>query len=321
MDLIKSEINCKNGARAYFWKSDKVAENSNFYDYQLPKAEYHLVIENSIEKDFKQLINSNVRGLSVGSSGNVNLNDVLELIPHIEILYIQCESISQVEALFQFEKLISFSLTSNKNQEVVFQLPLQLKVFSCTWKDKFQFADFPNSLEYLFIEKAKRLDVKSLINVSANLLRLEFIDSVLHNSMNEIINLKSLRYLSLHNCSELNTMSIEGINTSLQYMYLSKVKLSDIEWICKFVGLEVLILENCGNIDSLNALGGIKTLRGLWLSGNTKSNDGNLNWLNKLNKLENLFIRDYSHYNYKSIFQWSWKKFGSNQMSKLFEHK
>lgn len=316
MDLIENEIKNINGSRAYFWKSNKVAENFNFYDYQPKNAENHLIIEGSIERAFKQLINPEVKGLSVITSGNIDLSEVKELMPHAEVLYLQCESISQVEVLNTFVKLNTFSLTSSKNQTTSFHLPNQLKSFSCTWKDKFQFIDFSNSLEFLFIEKAKEIDFKHLIKVSKNLIKLELVDCNLSGCINEIIDLKFLRYLSIVKCSELGSPT--HANTSLKFLNLSKIKIIDIEWINKFSSLEILILEDCGDIISLRILGNVRTLRGVWLAGNTKSIDGDLTWLNDLSQLENLFIRDYPHYSHKSVSYWSWGKFGKRSDSMLF---
>lgn len=321
MDLMNTQINHINGSRAYFWKNNKIAENLNFYDYQPKDVEFHLIIEGSIETVFKKLIKPEVKGLSVITSGNVDLTEVLELIPHVEVLYLQCVSISQVDVLNKFEKLNTFSLTSSKNQTVNFGLPNHLKSFSCTWKDKFQIIDFSDSLEYLLIEKAKKIDFKRLIKESKSLIKLELIGCNLGGCIDEIIDLRFLRYLSLVNCYELGITYPKNLNTSLKYLNLSKVKIMDLEWINKFSLLDILILEDCGNINTMKILGQISTLRGLWLAGNTKSIDGDLTWLNNLRRLENLFIRDYPHYSHKSVSQWSWKKFGINPDSKLYTQK
>jgi hypothetical protein len=321
MDLIENEINNINGSRAYFWKSNKIEENLNFHDYQPKNVEFHLIIEGSIEGAFKQLIKPEVKGLSVITSGNIDLSEVKELIPHLEVLYLQCESISQVDVLNKFVKLNTFSLTSSKNQAVNFHLPNQLKSFSCTWKEKFQFIDFSNSLEYLFIEKAKKIDFKNLIKESKSLIKLELIDCNLSSCIDEIFDLKFLRYLSLVKSSELGSTNQANLNTSLKYLNLSKVKLIDIEWISKFSSLDILILEDCGDIKTLNILGHVCSLRGVWLAGNTKSIDGDLTWLNNLSQLENLFIREYPHYSHKSVSHWSWGKFGKGYDSNLFTNK
>jgi len=321
MDLIEKEIKGKNGSRAYFWKTDKVAENWNFYDYKRVVLEPHLVIENSIENSFQELITPEVRSLSFGTNGNIDLKEVFELIPHLEIVYLRCESISNVDFLKKFNKLNTFSLTSYKNQSVNFQLPKQLKVFSCTWRSKFQLTESSDSLEELYLEKARNVDLNSIFKQSFKLVKIVLTDCNLCNSLDEMIGLKYLRYLMLTNCTELGISSHQTTNKSLKYLCFTKVYMESAEWIPDFLEIDILILESCGNIETMALLERMPNIRGLMLSGNTKLINGDLSWLNKLTQLKNLFIRDYPHYNYKSINPWNWRNFDNDNIINPYKYK
>lgn len=322
MDFNEKKIIYANQSRAYFWSNTKNGENFNFYDYSFPGVEQHLVVEGPVEKSFSKLINSNVKGMSIVTTGDVGLNDVFELIPHVEVLFLQCNSISQAEFLSRFERLDFFSLSSIQNQVVRFFLPKQMKGFVSTWKDKFEFAEFSSSLQYLSLEKAKKLDFALVFGQSKKLVKLELMECKLGDRfLDAIVTLGNLQYLSLVNCLRFEQAEIEGVNTSVRYIHLKKTKVSDLMWVERFPNLDILILEDCGEIDTIRPLEQARILRGLWLSGDSRIIDGNLNWLDSLPNLENLFIRDYPNYTHRSISPWNWKNFGSGQRSDLYYRK
>ena len=306
----------------YYWMNSKIADNQNFYDYFPLEAKKLFVIEGFPELEFKNIIDSETDGLSIGYKGSIDIKDIFTLAPFVEVLFIQCESIVNAHLMTNFKKLLFLSFTTTKSSESSFVLPEQLNTFICNWNNKYKI-DYltPNSLEYISIENTTKFDFLKLLIASPKLIKIDFKKCLLNECFNEIIALKSLRYLSLHKCKILDVNFYDTINTSLKYLYLSKIEFNTILFILKFKKIEILIIEDCNEIVSLESLVELKKLKGLWLAGNTKIIDGDFFWLDKLVNLENLFIRDFKHYTHRSTLMWNWNLFGTNNKFKLYEKK
>jgi hypothetical protein len=316
----KDKINI-NQSYGYFWQSNKIAENCNFYDYKTQEPINLFVIEGFPEHDFKNYIDSDTDGLSIGYNGIVDIKNIFDFCPNVKVLYLKCESIQNADFFQYFEKLEYISFIGTKNANINFILPLQLKSFVCVWKNKYKIEILPeNQLEYLSIEYGLTFEFEKLFKLSTNLLKIELFKCVLSSTLTSIANLNHLNYLSLTNCTMLDNDNNTQLNESLKYLYLSKTKFNDC-FFSQFYGLEVLIIEDCNEIESILFLKNLLKIRGLWISGNTKIIDGNFSFLEKLLNLQNLFIRDYKHYTYRSKIMWDWERFFSNNKAPLFEIK
>jgi hypothetical protein len=151
-----------------------------------------------------------------------------------------------------------------------------------------------------------------LFKRSFNLIKVELLKCVLNNCLTDIANLRHLNYLSMASCTIVNDSNYTPPNKSLKYLYLSKTKFYGY-FISHCYGLEVLILENCNEIESISFINNLLNIRGLWISGNTKIIDGDLSPIEKLQNLQNLFIRDYKHYTHRSKIMWDWSRFSLNK--------
>ena len=319
MDLTEQTIDI-NGSKAYLLKDPlKKGENANFHDYPLPVVDSHLVIEGVWKEDFKVFASGNIRGVSIVSEGgNIDLSFLPEYFPGTEVLYIQGDAVTNAEVLPSLTKLIYVSLTLRKNQSIQWELPSSLKSFVATWRDKYEVSSLPRALEYIFLEKAKTFDFKKVLPGLENLIKIELIDSVVRGG-DEILKRPKLRYLAMTKCSDVKFSKIE--NNSLQYVNLEKVELADWSWLGGLKKADILILEDCGSIPSLKPLSDHPSLRGLWIAGKTKIEDGDLTVLDTLPGLQNLFIRDYPHYTHKSLIPWSWKRFQDQKSGEVLYKK
>lgn len=315
---VKEYINQSCG---YIWKSNKIKENYNFYDYESQESLELYVIEGFPESKFKEFINTNIEGISIGYNGAIDIKDVLNLCPNIRTMFLDCDMIINAEFFQYFNNLEYLSFIGNKNEKVNLILPLQLKSFVCIWKSKYQLNLLPdNKLEYLKIENGISFDFNQLLNLSPNLIKIELFKCVLINCLSLITKLNYLRYLSITNCKIIEDVDLRSINNSIKYLYLSKTKLPYC-FFRSYYGIEVLIIEDCGDIASVLFLKKILTIRGLWISGNTKIIDGDFSFLEALKNLQNLFIRDYKHYTHKSTKMWDWKRFHIINKELLFKVK
>jgi hypothetical protein len=115
---IDQNMDCKiriNQSYGYFWNGNKTGENFNFYDYKTQEAKNLFVIEGYPECSFKNYIDSNTDGLSVGHIGVVDIQSIFTLCPDLRVLYLECESIRNADCFKHFEKLEYISCVSKKN--------------------------------------------------------------------------------------------------------------------------------------------------------------------------------------------------------------
>lgn len=316
----KEQINI-NQSSGYIWQSNKINENYNFYDYKPQEPLKLYVIEGFPEYNFKNYINPDIDGISIGYSGIIDIKDVFNLSPNIRVLFIDCDLIINADFFQYFNNIEFISFKGNKNEKVNFTLPIQLKSFVCVWKNKYQLNLSPeNQLEYLSIENGMTFDFEQLFKVSPNLIKIELFKCNLTNCFCSIAKLKSLRYLSIANCKIIEDIDLNHRNETIKYLYISKTKISNC-FFRNYYGIEVLIIEDCGEIESVFFLKELLTIRGLWISGNTKIIDGDFSFIKELINLQNLFIRDYKHYTHKSKTMWNWKRFHIKNKELLFELK
>lgn len=141
-----------NQSCGYIWKSNKIKDNYNFYDYESQESLELYVIEGFPESKFKEFINTNIEGISIGYNGAIDIKDVLNLCPNIRTMFLDCDMIINAEFFQYFNNLEYLSFIGNKNEKVNLILPSQLKSFVCIWKSKYQLNLLPdNKLEYLKI--------------------------------------------------------------------------------------------------------------------------------------------------------------------------
>ena len=311
-----------NGSVAYMHERMGKPENFNFHDYVPKDVDQHLVIEGSWQKEFEVFSSSDiVRGISiVVDRGEIDLS-FLHLFPKIEVLLIRGGSLSSFEKIESLPELEYLSLSTDKNQTIKLLFPKKLKSFACTWKDKFHLDRLPDSLEYLMLEKAKTFDFKGHLPFLQKLTKLELISCEV-NCGDEILELSNLRYLAMTNCKGLRFSGTNISNDNVKYISCGKTSLKNLDWVTGLKALDVLVLEDCDEIEEMTPLAGKKTLRGLWISGNTKFKNGELDTLETIPNLINFFLRDFRHYTHRSLIPWNWKRFSSgNSNEPVFKRK
>ncbi len=308
-------------SKAYFFEQKKMGENYNFHDYQIRNYNKHLVVEGNWDSRFLQMLAGvDIEALSiVGIENDIDASFIKDFFPNIKQLFIKCNSILNPGHIFLLKHLEDFSFTCYKNIPVEFKLPASIKSFVIDWKTKYQIGSLPPSLEYLSMESAKGLEWKHLFSKLENLIKADIINCDI-DCGNVLISLPKLRYLSLTNCRSVRFHNFNNQNTSLKFLYLTKVPVENIDWIKSLNVLDILILEGCGNIKDILPLKDNIVLRGLYLAGNTKIINGDLRALDTLTNLHNCFITSHAHYTHKSKFPWNWNNFNEDYR-KMVERK
>jgi hypothetical protein len=92
-----------------------------------------------------------------------------------------------------------------------------------------------------------------------------------------------------------------------------------IDFVRSLAALEVLRLEDDGELESLEVLGSLKNLQAVSLVGSTTVKDGDLSALESLPRLSMLAFAPRRHYTHKLLKKWSWADFG--KPDKLLERK
>lgn len=319
MDLINFEIQA-NGSRAYFFHNNKKAENFNFYDYSIKDYEKHLVIEGNWEVEFEKLKTIDVEALSiVAIDKNVDVSFILEYFPKIRQLFIKTKSFTNCSVISSLIFLQDLSIVCTKNFVINLELPASIKSFIVDWKSKYSIAELPAPLEYLSIEKGKGLEWENLISNHKKIQKIELIDCDIDCGA-MLLRLPILRYLSLINCPLIHFAQDTDLkNNSLKYIYFDKVPIKNIDWLNGLSEIDILILENCGEIKNIFSLKNKRSLRGLSLAAKTKIVNGDLSSLETLSNLSNCFIAPFKHYTHKSCYSWNWKNFSKSEHIRMVQ--
>jgi hypothetical protein len=298
--------------RAYYFEKKDKGENFNFHDYFVEDYSLHLIIEGGWHSSFSELINDHIQALSIISENEVDINFIAVHLSKIKQLYIKVNEIRTPEVIASLKELKFLSFSCQKSAKIHFDLPKGVTGFVVDWKPKYQLDKLPKSVEYLCIDKGKNIDWAHILVDLKSMVKIELIDCDINNG-NVLISLPNLRYIALTNCKNISFRNTIGTNKALKYIYLQKAPLKNLKWIKSLQNLDILILENCGDIENIFPLKDKISIRGIWLSGNTKIINGDLGALETLVNLRNCFIRPVKNYTHKSLHYWNWKNFQKKQ--------
>lgn len=286
------------------------ASNHNPYDYPLINASKHFSVKNGWQPEFEKLVTPDINGVYFSSYEKVDLGLIAKLFPKdLRTLSISAPSILHSESLTEFSKLERLTLSTWKDHKFRFELPDGLKVFQTNWKKSFELQRLPQSLEYLSLDWANNVDVDRLLESTPALQKLELLDGKPKLSIASLAALQLLRYVSLTSCKSIVFDRSQHSNAALKFLDLEVVNIGDLSWLKSFPGLAVLTIHNCGELETFAALQHVKSLKGLWISGTTKSLDGDMSFVEKLPNLENYNVRSFKHYSHKATRAWNWNNF------------
>lgn len=117
-------------------------------------------------------------------------------------------------------------------------------------------------------------------------------------SLDGVENMRNIRIIDLSDCGSLNDISLLSGCGSLEILEIHKCKhIESFPEMIQGSRLKRLILEDCGDIESVVFLQNCTELESVFLIGNTKVKDGNLSILKRLPRLEDFRATYYKHYN------------------------
>lgn len=285
----------------------KKSENYNFYDYHENLFEPHLTFEGLWDEKFIDNIDVVIESISIICNEEIDLSFFEKKLKNIKEINISCKSIQNAHSLSKLAKLENLSITTYKDSKVNFELPDSLKSFSINCFKHYTIKNLPILLENLFIENFRSTNEFENLEELNNLRKIQLFNCSFVD-LNKIIKLDKLSYISLYKCKiEFKNDSLK--NSSIKYINFENVKLENVNWIDNLNEIDILILDNCGEINTLKNLENKKTLRGLSLDGKTKIIDGDFKFLETLTNLKNCSITSYKNYSHKSLLLWNWDNF------------
>lgn len=296
----------------------KRGENYNFYDYHENNFDLNLTFEGVWNENFIEKLNKEIESISISCDEEIDLSFFESKMKYIKEINISCKSIQNANSLSKLEKLENLSITTYKNTVVTFELPASLRSFSVNCYKNYTIKSLPVSLEMLFLDNFNTLQEIENFEELNNLKKIELFNCTFID-LNKILKLDNLIYISLYKC-QINYKNDSFENLSIKYINFENVKLENVNWIANLKEIDIIILNNCGEIESLNILENKKTIRGISINGKTKIIDGDFKFLESLNKLKNCSITNQKNYSHKSILNWNWDNFKKDKIT-CFEQK
>lgn len=233
----------------------------------------------------------------------------LDQVPEIEELSIIAAKVVGLESLHSLKQLRELEVTCSSTSVVDFtQTPMLERVYVYWWAGAASLFNC-ESLRRVHLDKIARLPE----GWHRNWLKLQ--EFTLANSsqprLDDLEQRSSLSKLELLNLSRLEDFSVIGRVPSLRWLAICGCKsLKRIDFLRALVALEVLRLEDDGELESLEVLSSLRNLQAVSLVGTTTVNDGDLSPLEALPRLSMLAFAPRRHYTHKLLKRWSWADFG-----------
>lgn len=257
---------------------------------------------------FCDLLDDSIEEVSIVSQDEEIDLSFLTKLSKLKSLSISCSRVVNFDKTKELNLLDSFSFISRINQKLDFSHFNKLKAFSIDWKSKYELDTLPRNLEFLSVDRGSKLNWDNLLSDKPFLTKIELVDCDI-SSIDIIFRLPVIQYLALTGCKKV-IFSINSKNDSLKFIDFRGVPVERLDWIRFLESIEIICINNGGQIENIRPIEGKSTITGLMFSGNTTFNDGNLDVLETLKNLRNCFIRGKRHYTHKTIENWSWKNFG-----------
>jgi len=219
-----------------------------------------------------KLHSTSLRGVEI-YSWRVKDITPLSFLPNLEFIGLQCE-FTQAPVFSDFENLSHLQLLWR---------PKAKSVFACEKIEKLNIVNFPE------------VDLSSL-NMMSNLTTLQLTFKKLE-SLDGIKHLKTLIELDIADCSKLKNLSALENLANLEILRINSCKsIDEIPDLSKLFALKDFALDNCGNVKSLEALKYCRNIKTISFTGNTRIEDGNLDFFLGLERLIDAKFMDHKHY-------------------------
>ena len=259
---------------------------------------------------------NNIKGLSLNNSSSDEENlgvEIFEKIPVINLLMLKYysldtdfqklhgfSSLKELEVLHLteslprdsidysfFNKLRECELYSGSQEGSVGLDQGNKTIFSCLDLEKLSIHEYKDN-DFSGFETLTRLKYLSL--TAKKLKNINGIDKLYHLEELELINTKKIEdYSEIGNIQSLRSVTLYGTRGK-----------NMIETLSCLTNIESIILENCGNIQTIQILQNCKKLKILCIYGSTNILDGDLNFLFDMPSLELVAIEPKKHYSHKS---------------------
>lgn len=175
------------------------------------------------------------------------------------------------------------------------QLP-NLQKLGADWRQVKDSIDRAQSIEHLFLLHYGERDLQPLAHLS-RLQSLRFKDRPALRSLHGLAALRALTELGIFGAAHLEHIAeIESAEGLLKLELQSCRRIASIESLASCRRISSLNLSECGQIDSIRALGALSSLVDLQLYGTTKVVDGDLSPLQALPNLLELRMKSRKHY-------------------------
>lgn len=242
----------------------------------------------------------------------------LKEVPEIEELSIIAPKVVGLESLQSLKALKELEVTCSTSSVVDFtQNPVLERVYVYWWAGAASLFGC-ESLRRVHLDKIPRLPPEW--HRSWTKLREFTLANSSQPGLQDLDKLTALSQLELLNLSRIEDFSVIARLPGLRWLAVCGCKaLQRIDFVGSLAALEVLRLEDDGELDSLAPLRPLKNLQAVSLRGTTTVKDGDLSVLEALPRLSMLAFASRRHYSHKLVKTWSWSDFG--KPDRLLERK
>lgn len=256
------------------------------------------VSQDNIKSDMVFLLKNNIKGIIISNDNDYLLDniDFLKEYDFIELVIISAYKKLDYSGINHLRnlKVLSINTLYKDNQEINFDKFPNLIDCRFTWRVKAKSLFNCSSLQYLGISsyKGKNLEnFNKLINLKTLSIGQSSIETL--GGLNKLIKLENL---DLYNNRKLiNFEGIINFSTLKSFSIDSCKGLNNINEISTLLNLTKLVINNCGDLDSIKSINKIKTLKEFDFQDSTNILDGDISSCIGLV----CSFQDRRHYNYK----------------------
>jgi len=242
----------------------------------------------------------------------------LREVPEIEEVGIIAPSVSGLEALECLKRLKELEITCSTQSVVDFtQLPVLDRIYVYWWPGAASLFRC-SSLTRVHLDKVTKFPQRWAAQWGG--LRELTLANCALTEISEVSALPLLEKLELLNLKRITDYSPIAQLGSLRWLAIRGCKsLLTLDIVRSLHALEVLLIEDAGNIESLEPLRSLTNLQAVSFVGTTTIVDGDLGVLDTLPRLSMLGFGPRRHYTHKLVKPWAWSNFG--KPDKLLERK
>jgi hypothetical protein len=296
---------------------------SNPYKAQdYPKNRKGLLLQGAWNPDYQRLIEENeIEAIFLNSSKGWTDSDCsfLSLLPMLKEVNIIAAKVSGLEVLAEMPNLTDLAITASVDSQVSFERSTSLRNCYIYWWPGAASIFQCRSLQSVHLDSLRTFpedwssrwpELKSLTLANSKKIKnIEGISALRNLTKLELLNLGELAdFSSIYCLQDLTWLAIRGCRL-----------LRSIEFVSNLEKLEVLLLSENREIDTLAPLLSLHNLKAFSFVGTTVIKDGDLTGLTTLPNLSMLGFAPRKHYSHNLIKPWNWNNFGNPD--KLLESK